>query len=156
MGITRQWFTEHDSTLTNAAHNYGPITVSPGKLTRITVKGAISWAYQTQVATNSLQNNIQHGIQQVPSGNTPAILETGPYNWPQWLYAEAIIPTPTQVFWAPNTATVALEDRYLVNIRLALQFRNLANVDVYYCIGRYNNPGLGFGWYGAMEVLSDA
>lgn len=155
MTIVRQWHIEHDNAFTNAPHNYGPITVTPGRVTRITVKGAISWPSINQVVPNNLANDLQHGIQQGAQGFTPANLEGGPFNWPQWLYCEAIVPTPTIVVWAPSTATAAVMDRYDVSIRLACQFRNLANIDVYYCVGRYNNPGVGFGWYGTMEILSD-
>lgn len=156
MAFQRLWSTFHDSTLSNAPHNYLVVSVgAPGKVCRIHAKGAISWAAQTQVATSTLQTNIQHGFQQVPAGTAAANMEGGSFFYPQWLQAEGITPSPTSIFWAPSSATAAFEDRYAVDLYWGGQFRYLAGIDIYYSIGRFNVPAVGFGFYGAVEVFYD-
>lgn len=157
MGINRAWYTQHDSGLANAPKNYGPIVMGgPAKIVRITARGGISYAPQTQTTANNLITPLQHGFQQVPSGNAPANMEGGTFNPPQWVLCEGITPSPTSLFWAPSTDTAAWEDRYEVDLEWVGQFRYLANIDIYYSIGRFVTPSVGFGFWGAVEVLFDA
>lgn len=155
MTLARVVSGHHDSAFINGPSNYGPLSIpgTGGKLTRLTAKGDIVFKGQSLAPDAILTSFLQHGWQQGFPGFIPSPAEGATFPPTSWFQLEGLAPATTAVAWAPSTGGGAVLTAQAVELVWHGQFFLSDAIDVYYSVGRFNNTGLGFGFWGQLEAM---
>lgn len=144
----------HDTTPgSNAPNQYGPIAVGAGfTITKITLRGGISFAGVHNSGLIVFINFLQHGFQHGASGYTPTSPESVTLAGTEWLAFQGITPTQGALSYADPPTASGFSERYAVELTWRGQFYTPNGTDVYYSVGRIYNASVAWNLHGNLDV----